>query len=133
MLALVGYEFYKSHLIGGAPPAHTARWKRMESLQVGDLVIEMSTAGFWLHGDEPSGGPYAYLKVENAIGFLERITEEPFPRQEGEPPWDEEEEGQPEPLETVFYIKLLHDGSTFRWTNARFVTILPVEKWEKQR
>lgn len=92
-------------------------------------MIETSTAGWWRQGDKPHPGPYDYLKVDNAIGFLDKITREPYPREEDEPPWNEEEEGMPEPLETVYYIKKLYDGEVFRWTNARFVTILPVEGW----
>jgi hypothetical protein len=125
MLALVGLEFYDSHLIGGAPPSHTKRWKRMRDCQFGDVVIELSTSAFWRKSDQPHHG------VENAIGLLEKITEEPYPREEGEEPWNEETEGRPEPLETCYYIKRLTDGSTFRWTNARFATILPKEGWPR--
>jgi len=119
MLAIVGLELWDSHLIGNAPPSHTKRWQRMRSPQPGDLVVETSTSGLWRRGA-------SHPKVETVIGILKKIIQEPFPHEE---PWDEESEGQPEPLEECFYINLLHDGSESRWTNASFVTILPVEGW----
>ena len=130
MLAVVGLELYNSHLIGNAPPSHTRRWKRMEAVQPGDLVIELSTSGWWRKSDQPHPGPYEYLKVENAIGFLEKVAEELYPHQEGDEPWDEIAEGRPEPKETVYYIRRLNGEGAFRWTNARFATILPVEGWK---
>jgi hypothetical protein len=69
------------------------------------------------------------LKVENAIGIVDKIAQEPYPRAEGDMPWNTEEEG-PEPQERVVYLKLLHNDVVFRWTNARFATILPIEGWE---
>ena len=129
MLAQVGYEFYRSHLIGGAPPSHTKRYQRMNDIRIGDLVIELSTAGWWMKGDKPHPGPYEYLVVENAIGIVDKIAQEPYPHAEGDMPWNTEEEG-PEPQERVVYLKLLHNGVVFRWTNARFATILPIEGWE---
>jgi hypothetical protein len=120
-LAKIGYELYCSTLIGGGLESTHQRFLRMQDNRINDLVIELSTAGWWLKGDQPHPGPYSYLKVENAIGFLEKIENEPVV------PWDDEEE--PAPLEKVFYLKLLHDDSIFRWTNARFATILPVEGW----
>jgi hypothetical protein len=135
MLAVVGLELWHAHLIGGAPPSHTRRYNRMKELQPGDLVIETSTSGWWRKSGQPHPGPYEYLKVENAIGFLDRITREPFPHEEGDDLWDEAAEGRPEPLEEVFYIRRLDgeykgDEAIFRWTNASFVTILPKEGWK---
>lgn len=129
MLAKIGYELYAAHLVGNSCPRNTKRWKRMEKPLPGDLVIEVSTSGWWRKGDRPHPGPYEYLIAENATGVLDKITQEPYPGEEDEPPWNETEEGGPEPLETVYYIKRLHTDDPFRWTNARFVTILPVEGW----
>jgi hypothetical protein len=56
MLAQVGYEFYRSHLIGGAPTSHTKRFQRMQDVQVGDLAIELSTAGWWMRDEKPHPG-----------------------------------------------------------------------------
>jgi hypothetical protein len=125
MLAIVGLEFWNSHLIGNAPPSHTRRWERMRNPRPGDLVIEISTSGLWRHGSKyrsPSGP----VKMEIVIGVLKKITNEPFPLDE---PWDEDAEGRSEPLEECVYINALHDSSEHRWTNANFVTILPVEGW----
>jgi hypothetical protein len=133
MLAKVGHELYMSQLIGNGPPSMTRRWKRMEDVKPGDIVIEVSTGGWWRR-DTTSTGDRDYICAENACGILEKVTQEPFPREDGEPPWDEKEEGRPEPLERVFYIKRLHytdDSAPFRWTNARFVTVLPVGGWAK--
>jgi hypothetical protein len=131
MLAKIGYELYHASL-NGACMAHghiggnaRRRWERMEHPIPGDLVIELSTAGWWLHCDDSHPGPYDYLKVENAIGFLEKVAQEPVQE------WDEKENEEPAPLETVYYLKLLQNGSTFKWTNARFATILPVEGWPR--
>ena len=126
-LARIGYELYHAALNSACIVTSTIgfnakkRWERMQAPIAGDLVIELSTAGWWLKSDKPHPGPYEYLKVENAIGFLEKIAQEPFQ------PWDDTDE--PAPLEKVYYLKLLHDGSTFKWTNASFATILPVEGW----
>jgi hypothetical protein len=134
MLGKIGYELYHAALNSACMATSTIganakrRWERMEANVPGDLVIELSTSGWWLHCDDPHPGPYRYLKVENAIGFLERITQEPYPHDE---PWDEAVEGRPEPLEKCYYIRKLHDGEIFRWTNASFATILPVEGWPK--
>jgi hypothetical protein len=128
MLAAVGYELYRSNLIGNAPPSSRERFQRMTNPQPGDLVIEVSTSGYWLHPSY-SLGPYEYLKVENVIGILEKITREPYLREYGEPTWNEKEEGKPEPLEDVIYLRLLASGDTFTWRNAQIVTILPKDGW----
>ena len=131
MLAKVGHELYMSQLIGNGPPSMQRRWHRMENPQPGDLVIETSTGGWWRREKTPPGDK-SYIVAENACGILEKITQEPFPRAEGEPPWDEKEEGRPEPLEKVYYIRRLHDDrEPFRWTNASFMTILPAGGWAK--
>ena len=126
-LAKIGYELYHAALNGACMATSTIggnairRWERMQAPVPGDLVIELSTSGWWLRADQPHPGPYAYLKAENAIGYLDKIAREPVQ------PWDDTEE--PAPLEKVYYLKLLHDGSTFKWGNASFATILPVEGW----
>jgi hypothetical protein len=128
MLATIGYELYHAALNGACMATETIgknatmRWERMEKPIVGDLVIELSTSGWWLKSDQPHPGPYAYLKVENAIGYLDKIADEPVS------PWDDDE---PAPTEKVYYLKLLHDGSMFKWTNASFAVILPVEGWSR--
>jgi hypothetical protein len=115
MLAKIGYELYHAALNsaclthGAIENDATRRWKRMDHPILGDLVIELSTGA----------------QQVNAIGYLEKVVEEPVQ------PWDEEENEEPAPLEKVTYIRLLMDSSTCRWTNARFVTILPVEGWPK--
>lgn len=89
--------------------------------------MELSTAPWYMRSPH---GPRGSLPLENGIGILDRIDREPYPREKDDPPWDEKAEGKPEPLEQVFYLKRLNDGSEVRWTNARFVTILPVEGWK---
>jgi hypothetical protein len=102
----------------------------MESVQPGDLVIEVST-GAWWRRDKTVPGDRDYIVAENACGVLEKVTQEPYSIAEGDEPWDEQAEGRPEPLETVYYIRRLHNEEPFRWANAKFITILPNGGWAK--
>lgn len=118
MLCRVGYELWRSCLIAG-PPSTSARFTRMDKPVAGDLVME-TTAGiirlYERHG------------ITSMIGRLVSIVREPYPCEE---PWDEAAEGKPEPLEEVVYIRRLDTGATVRWTNAKFVTILPQGGWTR--
>lgn len=121
LLAALGYEFYKAHLIGGAPPNTEERLKRMEAIRANDLVME-TTSGAWMFG---RNGNYR-TKPESAVGLLHKVTQEPVPFDE---PWDEKSEGRPHPTEEVVYIRPLDGGQIIRWTNAHFITIIPIEGW----
>lgn len=124
MLARVGYELYSSHIVGVSCGSLDRRIRRMQNPQVGDIVVETSTSGFWrLPGRQ---APFEYIQAENAVGVLEKVTREFYDKDED---WDEEREGMPRPTQKVWYLKLLDDGRIFRWTNADCVTILPVEGW----
>lgn len=118
MLGCVGYELHSSQLIGYPPPVTQRRLKRMANPVAGDIVMETSTAECWF----PESPVPLLDKTMSSIGVLLRQEREPVPE------WDEAEEGEPAPLERVWYIKAL-DDSEHRWTNADFVTIIPREGW----
>lgn len=122
MLATAGYRLYQSSLCC-ATPFLNEQWKRMGNSVPGDVVIEVSTGGWFSRPKTPSS---QYLDASTHVGILDRITEEPYPSEE---PWDEAVEGRSEPKERVFYIKSISDGEEFRWVNASFITIIPVEGW----
>jgi len=122
LMAKIGKALYDSNLVGNQSPNVERRWKRMNAIRPGDLVIELSTSVRWASdGPERSEGA-----VINAIGYLEKVIREPVQYDE---PWDEVAEGRPIPTEECFYINRLLDGASQRWTNADFCTIYPVEGW----
>lgn len=124
-LGSIGYELYMSCLVGNSPPSVQRRFERMQQLRDGDLVIETSTAGWWRCNKEPPKDR-PHVQAQYAVGYFEREAQEPVPD------WDEEENGEPAPMERVFYIKLLNgQGDLFRWVNANFITILPTEGWPR--
>lgn len=110
LVAHSGYLAYTNTLIGGAPPATQACYKRMANPTVGDVVLEVST----------------YHREPWNPGALGRLVSE------GMEPWsaDDDEAG----LEHVWYVKPFmptEDGSaTVRWTNARFIA-LPDQWWSE--
>jgi hypothetical protein len=114
-LAIVGYELWRSQLIGTAPPVMQRRNERMKKPIPGDLCIETSSLSYnRLHRKD-------WLRFN--VGTLIKITWEPIDME-----WDESQDG-PKPTERCIYFRLLDDGTEFRWTNAHAVTILPVEGW----
>jgi len=121
LLGTVGYELWKSQLIGGGGDATMQRFERMRNPQVGDLVIEISTSGFWIARTQPPS-KYPHITAANAVGYLDRIVWEPVS------PWDDTDE--PAPKEKIYYLRKIDGtGSIFRWVNAQCVAILPIEGW----
>jgi hypothetical protein len=107
LLARTGLELWSSQLIGGAPPSTRARFERMRNPRVGDLVVEITTSGYWIKDRDGCDPP----RVLQAIGYFDHME-------------DSGEEGR------LYVIKLLHNRKMFRWSNASFVTIMPVEGWK---
>lgn len=107
---------YSSSLIGTNLDTPRKRFEFFHNPRVGDLVMEMSTIGFRECN-------------RTRIGYLVKITEEPYPVPDGmtEEEYRKEYEPEPIPTERVYYISLLVDGSECRWTNARFIRV--VEDW----
>jgi hypothetical protein len=118
LLGITGYELWKSHLVGNNCPSNQRRYLRMQAVARGDLVMETSSTPRWIAGVNRT----AWHEPENCIGYFLRKAQEAVPN------WDEAEEREPAPTETVWYIQAL-DGRELRWTNANFVTIVPVEGW----
>lgn len=101
---------YSNTLIGSAPPKVKESYRRMTTPRPGNLVIEATTIRMMRHK------PASEL---DGIGFLDSIAQEKVDFGPGFV-WNEEEEGRPHPLETVYYIRTF-DGRLFRWTNALIV------------
>lgn len=95
-------------------------YRRFNDIQIGDLVVETSTALM----DGRRGEKY-YRPALDALGYLVKITWEPVVWGDPDFVWDEAVEGKPEPTEKCVYIKTL-DGREFRWTNASFISC-PIE------
>lgn len=89
---------------------------RFDDIQIGDLVVETSTALM----DGRRGEKY-FRPALDALGYLVKITWEPVVWGDPDFVWDEAVEGKPEPTEKCVYIKTL-DGREFRWTNASFIS-----------
>lgn len=123
-LDAVGYEFYRSQLVGNQCESMRTRWQRMQNPQPGDLVLETSSCPMRLRG----GKMPPHVASVTGIGILERTAREPIAVDE----WDEAEDG-PKPTEEVFYIRRLDNetidspwgNNVFRWTNASFVVLIP--------
>jgi hypothetical protein len=97
-----------------------------ENATVGDLVLEVST--FHMHFGSSPRRPGRLL---DNIGVIEEIAHEPVAI---DGVWNEEEEGQPRPLEIIRYLRTL-DGRRFRWSNAMFIkvpteTTLPIAPYD---
>jgi L-ascorbate metabolism protein UlaG (beta-lactamase superfamily) len=75
--------------------------RRFDDIQVGDLVVETSTALM----DGRRGEKY-YRPALDAVGYLIKVTWEPIVF-EGDPDfiWDETVEGKPHPTEKCVYIR----------------------------
>lgn len=110
------YNSYASTLVGHGPPCVFDLNNRLRDIQVGDLVVETSTALM----DGRNGEKY-YRPALDALGHLIKITWEPVVWSDPEFVWDEEIEGKPHPTEKCVYIRTL-DGREFRWTNASFIS-----------
>ncbi|MGD0771719.1 MAG: hypothetical protein ABSC05_02740 [Candidatus Solibacter sp.] len=129
-LDAVGYEFYRSQLVGNQCESMRTRWERMQKPQPGDLVMETSSCPMRLRG----GKRPAHVASETGIGILESIAREPIVYDS----WDETTDG-PLPTEEVFYIRRLDNetidspwgNNVFRWTNANFVVLIPKEGWQE--
>ena len=130
LIDALGSELQSSNLVGNPCPSVDRRWKRMKQPQPGDLVMEKSTAFMRQRNatNEWAITRDGHIRSECGIGILLRTAIEPFPREDGDE-WDEVADG-PWPTEKVWYIRRLDDCSEFRWTNADFICILPVEGWE---
>ncbi len=122
MLRLVevnAYCVWSAVLCGNQNPRQQRMYERMKDYKIGDLVMEIST--IWFKGTDSR---FDTSRAASRIGVLKNKTREPFPD------WDEEEQGEPSPLEEVHYIETL-DGRMFRWTNANFVAIPDDMDWSR--
>ncbi|MBO1023297.1 hypothetical protein IPU75_01050 [Ochrobactrum sp. SD129] len=103
------YTAYKATLVGN-PADVTRKFKeRAVAPQVGDFVAEVTTIS---RSDRAAD--------LNAFGILEEIAKEKVDFGDEDFVWNEDEEGEPHPLEIVYYIRTL-DGRRFRWVNATFI------------
>lgn len=94
--------------------------RRFDDIQVGDLIVETSSALM-----DGRRGEKNYRPALDALGYLVKVTWEPVVWGDPDFVWDEAAEGKPEPTEKCTYIRTL-DGREFRWTNASFISC-PVE------
>lgn len=107
VLCRVGYELATtSHTFS---PIGRASYERANKPQPGDLVIETSTGGGRLQGNEIIAVGY-YVKREKI---------------EMHHPAPDEDETYFEDITTIRTF----DGKEITWENCRFVTILPHEGW----
>lgn len=135
LIDALGYELHGALLHGNPSPNNKRRYERMTHLQAGDLVMEMSTAPERLRvatNEWPVSPQYPHIISRCGIGIFLRETQEPIYESGSEEAkdWEEAEPPEPIPLERVYYIQLLDTKEEFRWSNARFATIIPVEGWE---
>lgn len=115
-IAMMAYNASGAVLVGKAPQCVHDLRKRFEDIQVGDLIVEITTAGM-----DGRRGPKYFRPALDAVGYLVKVTWEPVVWGDPDFVWDEAVEGKPEPTEKCIYINTL-DGREFRWTNASFVS-----------
>ncbi len=108
LLTAVGYGMYSANLNGTEQGVRLHRWH--SSPKPGDLVVEISSL---LREDD-----------RKRVGRLVSVTTEPL---HSDIEWDKikdtDWDGEKRPMEKVYRITLLWDGTECRWTNARFVRI----------
>jgi hypothetical protein len=126
LLAVNARELYSSTLVGNPAPATKELGEIIKNPKVGDLVLELSRA-IYIYADQFPGRYDEELKESAYMGRLISITEEPIDRN-SEEKWDEKEEGRPVPLEKVWVIEKLLDGSVVRWSNANFIKVIEPKK-----
>lgn len=97
---------YMVVLCGNPTKSQRKLYDVISNVEIGNLVVETST----MHSSI------------DAVGILEEITQDPFVWDDPTFVWDEKEEGQPHPTETVYNIRTL-DGRRIGWRNAAFITV----------
>lgn len=110
LIAIGTYNAYSHTLVGYGAPRIFELSDRLQDIQIGDLIVEITTCLMPLR------------PALDAVGVLLRITQEPVDFGDPDFVWNEEEEGRPHPTEKCTYIRTL-DGREFRWTNASFVSV----------
>jgi hypothetical protein len=129
LLAINAYTSYRNTLVGSPAPRVAELYRELSAPQVGDLVLEVSTAPFIR--DVRKAEKFKESLAEGAyLGYLVSITNEPVCQvHECEEPWDEAFQGGPEPLEKVWTLRTLLTGRLHRWHNARFIKVLDEYKF----
>jgi len=122
-LAMSGYAAYSNSLSGAQTPAMRAFFERATHPQVGDLVLEITSAWAWRRNSSSPGA---------SLGVLLRRTSEPVITAEalaelhavGEYYRHAGETIDDIPKEDVIYIRPL-DGSfeECRWSNCQFIAL----------
>ena len=113
LLKSSAYAAYSSNLIGGPPISHW-RYEWFKNPRPGDLVMETSTV--WM--DERDPFRFGYL-VSNNFEF--RHSDEEWKEALANGDYDEKLDKRP--TERIWRIKLLTDGSEYRWENADFIRV----------
>jgi hypothetical protein len=110
LLKCAVYAAWSSNLIGG-PQATTDRFNWFRNVHPGMLVMETSTA--WVNDRD-----------EHRFGHLIAIERGNFHTDEE---WEEVKDGYSEedgrPQDTFWRIKLLSDGTEYRWRNCSFIRV----------
>lgn len=78
IIGIVGYELWKSHLVGNNCQKNQQRYDRMKEPIEGDLVLELYSTRLWA-GTKPGD----WHLPEHCIGYFVRQTRESIPG------WDE--------------------------------------------
>lgn len=112
LLKSAAYAAYSSNLIGGPPISHW-RYEWFKSPKRGDLVMETSTV--WMGERDPFR--FGYL-VSNDFEFSHTDDEWKDALARGD-----YNENDKRPTERIWRIKLLTDGSDYRWENADFIRV----------
>lgn len=107
LLTVIGYGLYSANLNGTGRGLTMHRWHSQVS--PGDLVLEVTSM---LREDD-----------RKRIGRLVRVEMEPIHTDKEWKRVSKDWEGQPRPMERVYYVSTLCDGSECRWTNASFVRL----------
>jgi hypothetical protein len=125
LIALNGYMAWSNTLVGNQAPAIAEQFKRSNEPQVGDLVLETSTAFRWMRHENVGPGV--------ALGFLLRDVREPIMSREdfdkmhaaGDHYNAEDETYESLPTERVYYLRPLDNSEVEeqRWENASFIRI----------
>lgn len=118
VIGVSAYNAYSATLVGNSAPITKNFSKRLQDIQVGDWVVEITTILMSLPGAR------IHRPALDAVGVLLRTTQEKVDFSKSDPDfvWDEAVEGRPHPTERCTYIKTIDDRE-FCWTNARFISV----------
>jgi hypothetical protein len=106
ILARTAALAYSGTLTGNRAPYIEARYQRMTHPQVGDLVVELTTAR-----REPFD--------PSCVGWLQDVRDEPVTTEEE---WLADGNALPVPLDRYWYLVTL-SGEPARWSNCSFISI----------